>query len=159
MRVWAAFMNDPGPAAPPSPPTLPTSSGQPPPPLAMPGAPGAAPPPVQGPSAGSPFHLTVTNLVGPETNLRSVPGYANPQMPRSIPVPGLGMVDVQQAQASMDRITAVLQELTGSDVTKGEWTEEQVARARANLPAMYAQGRLTEEQYQALEAAIDSVRP
>ncbi len=186
MRVLAAFLSQPAPAAnepgvsmpgagtgPGPGPAIPgPASGPPPtPPGSGPGAamPGPAPPlAVPGWSAGNP--PTAGNRAGgnttppPALNIQPLIGaensYANrPTAPNnmSLPIPGVGSVSPDRFRQVYEHVNALVTRLSGGADLSQKWTPDQVRTALAGLEAERSRGGLTEEQYQALKAALESM--
>jgi hypothetical protein len=156
MRVLHAFMAEPVPnpgAGVPNPGGPPPNAAPlPPPPVA--GLPSNAaplpPPPVAGPGAGSSFTFNISTFSGSETRL--------PQPPRAVPVPGFGAVDPNQMKSALATAMQIITELGGNQELDA-WTPEQAQTVGQNLEGMHAQGRLTEEQYASLKAALATMTP
>jgi hypothetical protein len=105
---------------------------------------------VTGPAAGGQFNFNITTFSGNESRM--------PQGPRTVPVPGLGAVDPNQMQAALATVMQIITEL-GGNTELDAWTPEQVQTVGQNLEDMHAQGRLTEEQYASLNAALATMTP
>ena len=157
MRVLAAFMAQPAPGSP--------SPG-----MATPGmaAPGAAPGP--GPSGdvpGPPPPLAATGWAGaspsppPALNIRPLIGaedsYANQPTRSGVPFPGAGGADADRLQQVFAQVNDLVTRLSGGADLSQRWTPEQVRTALTNLEAERSRSGLTDEQYQALKAALESM--
>ena len=152
MRVLAAFMAEPGsgPAgsvAGPGPST-PTWSGSNPPPA----------PPLsgtwEGPTAPPPPPLQTGARVGVEG-----PSGRGPQVggPTTVPIPGAGPVSPDRVQQTVAYIGQLVAELSGGADLHQRWTRDQVHTALSRLETRRSEGGVTEEQYQALRAALQSM--
>jgi hypothetical protein len=173
MRVLAAFLAQPAPAAnapgapgpgpaPGAPLTPPGSvpgaaTPGPPPPLAVPGW-SAGNTPAAGNWAGSnpapPPALNTQPLIGAEDSLANRPTSANNI---SVPIPGLGSVSPDRFKQVYEHVNALVTRLSGGADLSERWTPDQVRTALAGLEAERARGSLTEEQYQSLKAALESM--
>jgi hypothetical protein len=163
MRVLAAFLARPAPGAgasgpgsaagEPGPvigagPSGSTGAGTPgpPPPLAVTGWTGAGPPPASG--------LNIRPLIGAENSYRNLPpgGQA-----KALPIPGVGPVSSDRFQQVYAQVNDLVTRLSGGADLSQRWTPDQVQTALAGLEVEHSQTRLTEEQYQALKAALESM--
>jgi hypothetical protein len=153
MRVLAAFLAAPmpgagGPAVPGGGPAVPGGAGTPgpPPPLAVTGWEGASPPP--------PPALNIRPLIGAETSYQNLPrtGHAMP-----LPIPGMGSVSTDRFQQVFNEVNELVKRLSGGADLSQRWVPDQVHTALAGLEVEHSQAHLTEEQYQSLRAALESM--
>jgi hypothetical protein len=161
MRVLAAFMAQPGPASP-SPgmssagtavpgtgpaaalgPGLGGDGPGPPPPLAATGWAGASPAP--------PPALNIRPLIGAEDS------YANQPTRSGVPLPGAGGADADRLQHVFAQVNDLVTRLSGGADLSERWTPDQVRTALTNLEAERSRAGLTDEQYEALKAALESM--
>jgi hypothetical protein len=105
---------------------------------------------VAGPAAGSSFTFNISTFSGSESRI--------PQPSRTIPVPGVGAVNPNQMEAALATAMQIITEL-GGNTELDDWTPEQAQTVGQNLEVMHAQGRLTEEQYASLKAALATMTP
>jgi hypothetical protein len=163
MRVLAAFLAEPAPGAAPAPgpaavepgpvtgaapPGSTTGAGTPgpPPPLAVTGWAGAGPPPAPG--------LNIRPLIGAESSYQNLPPAGRAT---SLPVPGVGPVGADRFQQVYAQVNDLVTRLSGGADLSERWTPAQVQTALTGLEVEHSQTRLTEEQYQALKAALESM--
>jgi hypothetical protein len=98
--------------------------------------------------------LNIQPLIGAEDS------YANRPMPGrnvSLPIPGVGPASPDRLQQVFEHVNALVTRLSGGADLSQRWTPDQVRTALAGLEAQRAQEGLTEEQYQALKAALESM--
>jgi hypothetical protein len=161
MRVLAAFMAPPAPGSP--------SPGMAAPGMAAPGpSPGAAPGPgLSGAVPGPPPPLAATGWAGaspsppPALNIRPLIGaedsYANQPIRSGVSIPGAGGADADRLQQVFAQVNDLVTRLSGGADLSQRWTPEQVRAALTNLDAERSGSGLTDEQYQALKAALESM--
>jgi hypothetical protein len=138
MRVLAAFMAQPAPGP----------GGDlrgPPPPLAATGWAGASPAP--------PPALNIRPLIGAEDS------YANQPSRSGVPFAGAAGADTDRLQQVFAQVNDLVTRLSGGADLSQRWTPEQVRTALTNLDAERSRSALTDEQYQALKAALESMLP
>src|SRR5689334_2816792 len=144
MRVLHAFMAEPPPAGNPAAPPLAPAPNM----NAAP-SPNAAPLPPP-PLAGGTAAFNISTFSGREGFL--------PNVPRQVPIPGFGNLDPTRMQAAFASVMQVISALGGNPDLQA-WTPQQVETVGQNLEQWHAAGRLTEEQYGALRAALDTMTP
>jgi len=161
MRVLAAFMAQAAPGSP--------SPGMAAPGMAAAGPPpGAAPGPVlSGDVPAPPPPLAATGWAGaspappPALNIRPLIGaedsYANQPTRSGVPFPGAGGADADRLQQVFAQVNDLVTRLSGGADLSQRWTPEQVRTALTNLEAERSRSGLTDEQYQALKAALESM--
>jgi hypothetical protein len=166
MRVLAAFLAQPAPAASGAGPAMATGSGGPGPAMGASGygpATGAgvpAPPPplaVTGWAGSSPPSLPALNirpLIGAENSYANLPP---PGRQTGVPIPGVGPVGSDGLEQVFTQVNALVTRLSGGADLSQRWTPAQVHTALAGLEVEHSQGNLTEEQYQSLMAALQSM--
>jgi hypothetical protein len=171
MRVLAAFLAQPAPAAnqpgaaipgpvagTPPPGTVPGAAMPgPPPPLVAPGWATGNPPAAAGWAGGNPTPppaLNIQPLIGAENSYANRPPSRN-NIP--LPIPGVGQVGPDRLQQVYEQVNALVTRLSGGADLSQRWTPDQVGTALAGLEVQHSQGGLTEEQYQALKAALESM--
>jgi hypothetical protein len=164
MRVLAAFLAQPapdagapgpGPAANGPRPEMGTSlSGPmtgagppgPPPPLAVTGWTGASPPPAPA--------LNIRPLIGAENSYQNLQPAGHQA---ALPIPDAGSVSADRFEQVYTQVNDLVTRLSGGADLSQRWTPDQVHTALAGLEVEHSQARLTEEQYQALKAALESM--
>jgi len=164
MRVLAAFLAEPAPGGV-APVPGPTASG----PGPVMGAGMSAPMTGAGPP-GAPPPLAATGWAGagpppaPGLNIRPLIGAENAYQNRSpagldtaLPIPGLGPVSADRLKQVYTEVNDLVTRLSGGADLSQRWTPDQVQTALAGLEREHSQARLTEEQYQALKAALQSM--
>lgn len=115
------------------------------PPLAVTGW-AASPPP--------PPALNIRPLIGAENSYPNLPAAGNEM---SLPIPGIGPVSADRLEQVYTHVNDLVTRLSGGADLSQRWTPDQVRTALAGLEVEHSQARLTEEQYQALRAALESM--
>jgi len=118
----------------------------PPPPLAVTGWAGAGPPPAPG--------LNIRPLIGAENSYQNLSPAGHTT---ALPIPGLGPVDADHLKQVYTQVNDLVTRLSGGADLSQRWTPAQVQTALTGLEGEHSQARLTEEQYQALKAALQSM--
>jgi hypothetical protein len=75
----------------------------------------------------------------------------------SLPIPGVGPVSADRFQQVYTQVNNLVTRLSGGADLSERWTPDQVHTALAGLEMEHSQAHLTEEQYQALRAALESM--
>jgi hypothetical protein len=98
--------------------------------------------------------LNIQPLIGAEDSYANRPMAANNI---SIPIPGVGSVNPDRFKQVYEQVNGLVTRLSGGADLSQRWTPDQVRTALAGLEAEHSRGGLTEEQYQALKAALESM--